>query len=41
MPYASERIKNNELIVLEALKKNGHALPYASKRLRDNEKIVL
>jgi hypothetical protein len=39
--HASKRLKNNETIVLEAVKNCGHALKYASKRLKNNETIVL
>ncbi len=33
LEYASERLKDDDLIVLEAVKNDGYALEYASERL--------
>ena len=41
LEYASDRLKNNKEIVLEAVKQNGLALEYASDRLKNNEEIVV
>ena len=39
--YASERLKDDEEIVLKSLGQDGFALEQASLRLRDNKEIVL
>ena len=38
--YASERLRNDKKIVLEAVTNNGMALEFASEALKDNFKIV-
>jgi len=37
---ASDRLKNDKDVVLEAVRLDGNALCYASERLQDNEEIV-
>ena len=39
--HASDGLKDNETVVLEAVKENGHALMHASNRLKNNDAIVL
>ena len=41
LQYASERLRDNEEVVLAAVNDVGSALQYASERLRDSEKVVL
>lgn len=41
MLYASDRLKNNESVVLKAVRQNGLTLEYASSRLKDNYYVVL
>merc|ERR1712232_683405 len=39
--YASDQLKNDEMIVEAAVEKTGYALVYASEELKGNERIVL
>ena len=39
--YASEKLRDDEEVVLEAVKQKGLILKYASKRLRANKEIVM
>ena len=41
MQYASDRLRDNKEIILEAVKINGWALKYASPRLKDNKEVVM
>ena len=41
LEYASEELRNNKEVVLEAVKKNGSALEYASERLQADKDVVL
>ena len=41
LQYASESLKDDRVIVLEAVKENGRALEYASERLKDDKDFVL
>ena len=38
--FASEKLKNDEQVVLEAVKQNGEAIQYASQEMRNNFKVV-
>ena len=41
LEYTINDFKNNENIVLEAIKQNSKALEYASINLKNNKKIIL
>jgi hypothetical protein len=41
LKYASDRLKDDESIVMVAVQNRGYALIYASDRLKDNEAVVL
>ena len=41
LAYASERLKDDEDVVLAAVTQHGHALGYASKRLKGDKDVVL
>ena len=41
MYYASKELRDDEEVVLEAVKQKGLILKYASKRLRANKQIVM
>ena len=41
LQHASERLRDNDEVVREAIQKNVLALQHASERLRDNEEVVL
>jgi len=41
LEYASEKLKDDKEIVLEAVKQDGLALEYASEKLKDDKEIVL
>ena len=41
LEIASERLKDDQDVVLAAVKKDGHTLDLASERLRNNKDIVL
>jgi len=40
LEYASDKLKHDREIVLEAVKSRGHALEYASEELKNDKKIV-
>ena len=40
MTYASDRLKDNDTVVSDAVKQDGCALAYASARLRNDAAIV-
>ena len=40
LEYASNELKNNKEIVLEAVKQNGYSLQYASNELKNDKEIV-
>jgi hypothetical protein len=40
LAYADDKYRDDEKLVMVAIKKNGRTLEYASKRLQDNEKLV-
>ncbi|ELL4920853.1 DUF4116 domain-containing protein, partial [Salmonella enterica subsp. enterica serovar Kentucky] len=37
---ASDRLKDDKFVVMEAVSHSGHALKYASERMRDNNSVV-
>ncbi|MFZ2719188.1 MAG: DUF4116 domain-containing protein [Candidatus Absconditicoccaceae bacterium] len=41
LEYASDKLKDDENIVLSAVKKNGYNIKYASEKLKDNKEMVL
>ena len=41
MRFASERLKDDKEIVLEAVSKDGWGLKYVSDRLKDDKEVVL
>ena len=38
--FATERLRNNEAVVLRAVQQNGEALEHASAALQDNKTVV-
>jgi len=41
LEYASEKLKDDKEIVLEAVKQDGLALQFISEKLKDDKEIVL
>ena len=41
LDYASDELKDNKEVVLEAIRQYGDALEYTSERLQDNKEVVL
>jgi hypothetical protein len=41
LQYASEKLKDDKEVVLEAVKKNCYVLKYASERLKNDKKFLL